>query len=69
MEGLGDNIQETGEFVLNLATMELAKQMNATAAHVARDVSEFEIAGLTAVPGRSSACPGSLKARCRSNAS
>ena len=32
------NIQETGEFVWNLATMDLAKQMNATAAHVARDV-------------------------------
>jgi flavin reductase (DIM6/NTAB) family NADH-FMN oxidoreductase RutF len=30
--------------------MDLAKQMNATAAHVARDVSEFAIAGLTAVP-------------------
>ena len=26
--------------------------MNATAAHVARDVSEFNIAGLTAVPGK-----------------
>ena len=26
--------------------------MNLTAAHVARDVSEFEIAGLTAVPGK-----------------
>jgi flavin reductase (DIM6/NTAB) family NADH-FMN oxidoreductase RutF len=44
------NIQETGEFVWNLATMALAKQMNASAAHVARDVSEFEIAGLTPVP-------------------
>ena len=44
------NIEETGEFVWNLATMDLAKQMNATAAHVARDVSEFAIAGLTAVP-------------------
>ena len=32
--------------------MDLAKQMNATAAHVARDVSEFKIAGLTAVPGK-----------------
>ena len=30
--------------------MDLAKQMNATAAHVARDVSEFEIAGLTPAP-------------------
>ena len=46
------NIQETGEFVWNLATMDLAKQMNATAAHVARDVDEFGIAGLTAVPGK-----------------
>ena len=46
------NIQETGEFVWNLATMDLAKQMNATAAHVAHDVSEFEIAGLTAAPGK-----------------
>jgi len=46
------NIQETGEFVWNLATRDLAQQMNATAAHVARDVDEFAIAGLTAVPGR-----------------
>ena len=44
------NIQETGEFVWNLATMDLAKQMNATAAHVAHDVNEFKIAGLTAAP-------------------
>jgi flavin reductase (DIM6/NTAB) family NADH-FMN oxidoreductase RutF len=44
------NIEETGEFVWNLATMDLAKQMNATAAHVARDINEFEIAGLTQVP-------------------
>ena len=42
-----ENVQETGEFCWNLATMDLAKHMNATAAHVARDVSEFEIAGLT----------------------
>ena len=46
------NIQETGEFVWNLATMDLAQQMNATAAHVARDVNEFAVAGLTAVPGK-----------------
>jgi flavin reductase (DIM6/NTAB) family NADH-FMN oxidoreductase RutF len=39
------NIQDTGEFVWNLATMDLAQQMNATAAHVARDVDEFQIAG------------------------
>ena len=46
------NIQETKEFVWNLATMDLARQMNATAAHVARDVSEFQLAGLTPLPGR-----------------
>ena len=44
------NAQETGEFVWNLATIDLAKQMNATAAHVGPEVDEFEIAGLTAVP-------------------
>ena len=32
--------------------MDLAKHMNATAAHVAHDVSEFQIAGLTAVPSK-----------------
>ncbi len=46
------NVQETGEFVWNLATMDLAQHMNATAAHVARDVNEFQVAGLTAVPGK-----------------
>ena len=44
------NVEETGEFVWNLATMDLAKKMNATAAHVARDVSEFDLAGLTPAP-------------------
>jgi flavin reductase (DIM6/NTAB) family NADH-FMN oxidoreductase RutF len=46
------NIQDTGEFVWNLATMELARQMNATSAHVPRDVNEFELAGLTMAPGK-----------------
>ena len=44
------NMQATGEFVWNLATMDLAKQMNATAAHVGPEVDEFEVAGLTPVP-------------------
>jgi len=46
------NIQDTGEFCWNLATMDLAKHMNATAAHVAPDVNEFELAGLTQAPSR-----------------
>ena len=44
------NIQETGEFVWNLVTRDLATHMNATAAHVAREVDEFALAGVTAVP-------------------
>lgn len=44
------NIEKTGEFVWNLATRDLATQMNATAAHVGPEVDEFALAGLTAVP-------------------
>ena len=46
------NIQETGEFVWNLATMDLAQQMNATSASVPHEIDEFNIAGLTPVAGR-----------------
>jgi flavin reductase (DIM6/NTAB) family NADH-FMN oxidoreductase RutF len=63
-----ENIQQTGEFVWNLATMDLARQMNATAAHVAPEVDEFKVAGLTAVPGRLATCRASAKARSRSSA-
>jgi flavin reductase (DIM6/NTAB) family NADH-FMN oxidoreductase RutF len=44
------NISESKQFVWNLATMALAKQMNATSASVAHGVNEFAIAGLTAAP-------------------
>jgi flavin reductase (DIM6/NTAB) family NADH-FMN oxidoreductase RutF len=46
------NIDETKEFCWNLATKDLAQQMNATAAHLARDVDEFAVAGLRAVPSK-----------------
>ena len=46
------NVQDTGEFCWNLATMDLARQMNATAVHVGREVDEFAIAGLTRAPSR-----------------
>jgi flavin reductase (DIM6/NTAB) family NADH-FMN oxidoreductase RutF len=45
------NIVETGEFVWNLATRELAEAMNESSASVARDEDEFALAGLTALPG------------------
>ena len=43
------NIEETGEFVCNLATYELRNQMNETSASVTADIDEFARAGLTPV--------------------
>lgn len=47
-----NNIEQTGEFVWNLATRPLAEQMNQSCAPVAPSVNEFELAGLTAEPSR-----------------
>ena len=44
------NIEETGEFVVNIVVDGIAESMNKTAAEFPEDVDEFEIAGLTAVP-------------------
>ena len=41
------NVEATGEFCWNLATRQLAEQMNATSAAVGTDVDEFDLAGLT----------------------
>lgn len=46
------NVQETGEFVWNLATRSLAEAMNTTCTAVAPEVDEFALAGLTAAPSR-----------------
>ena len=46
------NVQETGEFVCNIATWELREAMNATSAQVARSVDEFALAGLTPAASR-----------------
>ena len=45
-------IEETGEFVCNLATWTLRRQMNETSAPLPRGTSELEHAGLTAAPSR-----------------
>ena len=42
------NIEQTNEFVVNLCSYDLREQMNQTAAHVAPEVDEFELSGLTA---------------------
>ena len=46
------NIEQTREFVWNLATRALAEAMNLTSASVAADVDEFALAGLTPVASR-----------------
>jgi len=43
------NIEETGQFVVNVVTEENARLMNATSAELPEDVSEFEACGLTPV--------------------
>ena len=63
------NIEETGEFVCNLATRDLAEAMNQTCAAVAPEVNEFELAGLTPLastqvrPPRVSESPVTLECR------
>jgi len=51
------NAQETGEFVWNLVTRPLAEKMNLTSAVVDPDVDEFDLAGLTPVPGIATGTP------------
>ena len=45
------NIEETGEFVVNVVGEDLAEEMNETATDYPDEVSEFVEAGLTPVPG------------------
>jgi len=54
-EGVKDSvtfIQETGEFVCNLATWDLREAMNATSAPLPRGVDEMRRAGLEPAPSR-----------------
>ncbi len=51
------NIEQTGEFVWNLVTRELAEAMNQTCAAVPPEVSEFELAGLTPLASSIVAAP------------
>lgn len=46
------NIEETGEFVWQLATRALAEPMNISSSDVAYGVDEFELAGLEPAPSR-----------------
>jgi flavin reductase (DIM6/NTAB) family NADH-FMN oxidoreductase RutF len=55
------NIAQTGEFVWNLVTRELAEAMNQSCAPVGPEVSEFELAGLTPAASRVVAAPRVLE--------
>ncbi len=45
-----NNVMATGEFVVNLVTLENVEAMNATSAMVGPEVNEFELANLTMLP-------------------
>lgn len=51
------NIKATGEFTWNLATVPLARAMNASAAIVPPEVDEFALAGLNPAASRAIAAP------------
>jgi flavin reductase (DIM6/NTAB) family NADH-FMN oxidoreductase RutF len=46
------NAEETGEFVVNMVSADLAKQMNVTTSMVDYGVDEMKLAGLTPAPSR-----------------
>jgi flavin reductase (DIM6/NTAB) family NADH-FMN oxidoreductase RutF len=46
------NIEETGEFVHNMATYDLRDAVNISAQEVSADVDEFELAGVNKAPSR-----------------
>ncbi|MFB4393274.1 MULTISPECIES: flavin reductase family protein [unclassified Pseudomonas] len=52
-----NNIEQTGEFVWNLATRPLAEQMNQSCAAVPAEVDEFVLSGLTPAASRVIAVP------------
>lgn len=63
------NILQTGEFVINSAVEEIARQLNRTSGDYAPGIDEFQIAGLTPVdsvkvkPPRVAECPVQLECR------
>jgi flavin reductase (DIM6/NTAB) family NADH-FMN oxidoreductase RutF len=50
------NVEETGEFVYNMATYDLREAVNRSAIEVPPDVDEFELAGVTKAPSTKVKC-------------
>lgn len=57
-----NNIEQTGEFVWNLATRSLAEQMNQSCAAVGPEVDEFALSGLHTAPSKIVSVPRVLEA-------
>jgi len=51
------NVEQTGEFVINIVSDSIAVAANATAADVGPEVDEFLLAGLTAIPSEAVRAP------------
>jgi flavin reductase (DIM6/NTAB) family NADH-FMN oxidoreductase RutF len=51
------NVEQTGEFVINIVSNSLAEAANATAADVRPEVDEFLLAGLTPIPSHAVRAP------------
>ena len=58
------NVEETGEFVCNLATWELREEVNLSSASLPRGVNEMEEVGLEPAPSRLVKPPRVAKAAC-----
>jgi flavin reductase (DIM6/NTAB) family NADH-FMN oxidoreductase RutF len=52
-----NNVEATGEFVVNFAAESLFEQVNASATNFPPEISEFETVGLTTEPSRTIAVP------------
>lgn len=57
------NIEVTGDFVCNFASVDLIDKVNATAKHVPAHVNEFELAGLTQIESQLVKAPRVAEAR------
>ncbi len=57
------NIEETGEFVIQIVSGELAEKMNLTSCEVSAQVSEFDLAGLTRAESRCVKAPRVAEAK------
>jgi flavin reductase (DIM6/NTAB) family NADH-FMN oxidoreductase RutF len=51
------NVEQTGEFVVNIVSSAIAAAANITAAEVSPEVDEFELAGFTAIPSEAVRAP------------